>query len=131
MCIFGLRKILKLAPKVMTTREIVAKNVKMLRRRIGYKEEFLISQLSIEPSLLALYEKGEVKIPLDHLEKFAYLFGIDAYDLFDANLAANKAEPSLAFRSNSELPDEDLLAIADFKQVVLTYQKIKKGLADE
>jgi transcriptional regulator with XRE-family HTH domain len=104
---------------------ILAKNLKDLRIKSGLNQDQLAEYLDIKRELISYYENNRRSVPVDVISKYAQLFGLDEYDLYEEDNAINKLNMAFAFRA-SELSAEDLKAIAGFKKIALNYLKIKK-----
>jgi len=114
----------------MQTENIVGRNIKLYREKIGISQESLADYLGVSRGEMNYYENGKRTIPSNVIEKAARLFGIDEYDLYDENIETQQANTAFAFRANF-LTAEDLEKIADFRKIVLNYLKMTKALHNE
>ncbi|MBO6088309.1 helix-turn-helix transcriptional regulator [bacterium] len=69
----------------MSSREIIAKNVKILREKAKLKREELSLALNFDNSYISKLEKGRVNITIDKLDIIAKFFNIETKDLFNHN----------------------------------------------
>lgn len=108
----------------MNTLSSVGSTLQTLRSRHGLSQERLAEYLGVARPMISYYETNERQIPLEHLEKLADFFGIDAYDLLDESAENQQTTVAFAFRSD-ELQPEDMNGIAAFRKVVKNYLKMK------
>lgn len=106
-------------------KEIIARNFGILRRKLELSQEEFASYLSINRVLVSYYENGSREIPLEILEKCSTLFGIELIHLIDEDENKIKSNLLIAFRSQS-FEKEDLQAIADFKKIIMNFNKMKR-----
>jgi transcriptional regulator with XRE-family HTH domain len=104
--------------------------LKALRERHELSQERLADYLGVARPMISYYETNERVIPLEHLEKLANFFGIDAYDFLEENTENQQMLVAFAFRAD-ELQTEDMKSIAEFRKVVRNYLKMKEVLAKE
>ncbi|MEA5260655.1 helix-turn-helix transcriptional regulator [Arcicella aquatica] len=109
----------------MQSKVHVANNLLALRQRHGLSQENIANYLGIARPMVSYYETGERNIPLEHLEKLADFFGIDAYDLLDENPSIQQSIVAFAFRAD-ELNADNMNGIAAFRKVVRNYLKMKE-----
>lgn len=109
----------------MESKMNVANNLLLLRQRHGLSQENIADYLGVARPIISYYETGERNISLEHLEKLADFFGIDAYDLLDENPTNQQSMIAFAFRAE-ELKQEDMNGIAAFRKVVRNYLKMKE-----
>lgn len=112
----------------MKENKIVGRNLKALREANRYTQEQVASYLGIQRSAYANYESGEREAPIEILAKASELMGCELGLLFDENQNAVKDMLICAFRAEN-LCDNDLMEIAEFKNIVLNYIKMKRILA--
>lgn len=110
-----------------TINETVGQNIRQFRERLGFNQAAVAEYLGISREQISYYETGARPAPTDHLQRLADLFGIDAYDLLEADSAQQQANTAFAFRSD-ELTPEDLASMASFQRIVNNYLKMKKRL---
>ena len=110
--------------------EIVGHNVRQFRERLGFTQAAVADYLGIAREQISYYETGARPVPTDHLQRLADLFGIDAYDLLEAETAQQQVNVALAFRAD-DFTAQDLSSIASFRRVVNNYLKMQKSLSDE
>lgn len=107
---------------------ILAKNLKNFRTKLGFTQEQLARYLGITREEVSYYENNSRSVPLDLIPKYANLFGVDEYDLYETDSSINKLNLAFAFRAN-EISPNDLEIIANFRKIALNYLKIKNILA--
>lgn len=108
---------------LMEEREIIAKNIKMMREASGFTQENVASFLGIGRSAYSNYETGDRELPLVFMEKLADLYGCDAYLMYEEDGSVVENMLATAFRADS-LSAEDMKQIAAFKCVVKNYLKM-------
>ncbi len=106
-------------------KRIIGKNLKLLRNANGFKLKDMANYLGIEQSTYSNYEAGLREIPLDLLEKAAMVLGCEMALLLEEDETAVKNMLVCAFRIN-DIDAEDMNVIAQFKEMVLNYQKMDK-----
>lgn len=104
-------------------KKIIGNNICELRKQQGLTQVALAKFLSVSRVQISHYERGERNIPMTHLNKLADLFGVELSDLLEENLEAQKLNLAFAFRSNNN--ETDLVNIASFKKVVMSYLKMQ------
>ncbi len=109
----------------MESKTNVANNLLALRQRHGLSQENIANYLGVARPIISYYETGERSIALEHIEKLADFFGIDAYDLLDESPVNQQSMIAFAFRAE-ELKQEDMIGIATFRKVVRNYLKMKE-----
>lgn len=112
------------------TDETVGQNIRQFRERLGFTQASVADFLGIAREQISYYETGARAVSTDHLQKLADLFGIDAYDLLEADSAQQQVNVNLAFRA-SDLTAQDLASIARFRRVVNNYLKMQNSLTNE
>ena len=111
-------------------REVIGRNLKMLREANDLTQEQMAGYLDIGRSAYANYEAGDREAPLEVLEKSAALLGCELELLFEEDAEAVKSQMMVcAFRTDG-LTGEDMQQVARFKQVVLEYMKMSKMLGE-
>ena len=113
-----------------TQHETVGQNIRQFRERLGFTQASVADYLGIAREQISYYETGTRPVSTDHLQKLADLFGIDAYDLFEADSAQQQINVALAFRAE-DLTAQDLVSIAQFRRVVNNYLKMQHVLVHE
>jgi len=109
-------------------KNITGKNLKKWREKLGYSQEKIAEYLGIARENVSFFETGEREIPVSHLEKIAYLYGIEPETLFNEDETYQEAELSFAFRNAEELSKESLENIARFQKIVRNYLIMEKKL---
>ena len=108
--------------------EVLAKNLKEFRVKLNLTQEQLAGYLDVSREEVSYYENNNRKVPLELIPKYANLFGVDEYDLYEEDSAINNINIAFAFRAN-DISSEDLKSIAEFKKIALNYLKIKNTLS--
>lgn len=108
--------------------KILSKNLKDFRVKLGLTQDQIADYLEISREEVSYYETNRRNVPMDLIPKYAKLFGVDEYDLYEEDSAINNLNIAFAFRAN-EISPIDLKVIADFKKIALNYLKIKNVLA--
>jgi transcriptional regulator with XRE-family HTH domain len=111
----------------MTQNEIIGKNISHFRKILGLSQDELADYLDISRPEVSYFENGSRRIPSAIITKAAKLFGVEEYDLFEADPEVRGAHLSFAFRAEG-LTSDDLKQIADFKKIVLNYLSMKNAL---
>ncbi|MDN3595336.1 helix-turn-helix domain-containing protein [Zunongwangia endophytica] len=107
-------------------KEIIARNFKLLRNKLGITQIEMAEYLDLSSrEVISYYENGDRDIPLDILEKCCNLFGVELIELFEENEAKVKTNIHFAFRAD-DLEKEDLKSIADFKEIMKNYGRMKQ-----
>lgn len=112
----------------MNEKELIAKNLRLLRDANGFTQERLAAYLGIGRSAYSNYETGDREPPLNVMEDLADLYGCDLYDLYEDNADVLKGALATAFRVDN-LSSEDMQQIAAFKRVVKNYMKMNMLLS--
>ena len=99
-----------------TINQIIGENLKKIRELSGFTQEQIAKSIGIERSAYSNYEGGTREVPYDILEKLSNLFG---YEIL-----------ATAFRI-SDLEDDDLKEIANFKDIVKSYLKMERIAQNE
>ena len=111
-------------------REVIGRNLKVLREANDLTQEQMSSYLGIGRSAYANYEAGEREAPLEVLERSAALLGCELELLFEQDVETVKDRMMVcAFRTDG-LTEGDMKEVARFKQVVLEYMKMQKMLVE-
>ena len=101
----------------MEERNIIARNIKLMREASNYTQDSVANFLGIGRSAYSNYEAGLRDLPLEHMEKLADLYGCDAYALYEEKLDIVENMLATAFRVDN-LTASDMEQIAAFKKVV-------------
>lgn len=107
--------------------KILAKNLKDFRVKLDLTQNQLADYLGTSREEVSYYENNHRSVPMDLISKYANLFGVDEYDLYEEDSAISNLNIAFAFRAN-EISPNDLKAIAGFRKIALNYLKIKKAL---
>ncbi len=69
----------------MSTQELIASKIRILREVHNYTQEHVANVLDISQNTYSLIEKGETKLTVDRLERLANLYQMELIDLFRMN----------------------------------------------
>lgn len=108
---------------------MLSKNIRLLRKRLGYSQEQVAKYLGITAAAVTQYESEARDIPAKTVSKLALLFNVDEYDLYEEEPQQQQILSAFAFRADTIAP-EDLNTIAQFKKIVLNYHHLAKALKD-
>lgn len=114
----------------MNERQIIARNIKLMREASGFTQKHVADFLGIQRSTYSNYETGDRELPLSLMEKLADLYGCDTYALYDESGDVMECMLATAFRVENLSPD-DMAQIADFKRIVKNYLKMEALLGNE
>ena len=113
-----------------TVNQIIGENLKKIRELSGFTQEKIAKSIGIERSAYSNYEGGIREVPYDILEKLSNLFGCEPFILFEDNVQTDNEILATAFRI-SDLEDDDLKEIANFKDIVKSYLKMERIAQNE
>ena len=108
--------------------KILSKNLRDFRIKLGLTQDQMADYLGISREEVSYYETNRRPVSMDLIPKYADLFGIDEYDLYEEETSINNLHIAFAFRAN-EISTEDLKVVAGFKKIALNYLKMKNVLA--
>lgn len=114
----------------MDQNQIIGKNLQALRKKMGFTQDQVAEYLAVIREEISYFENGNRSIPSHLMSKLAYLYGVDAYDLYEENLDLANVNLALAFRAESLKP-ADLIQIAQFKKIVMNYLRMKTLITNE
>lgn len=104
--------------------KIIGANIKALRERYDFSQSEVANFLGLKNhTTISYYENGERKIPLEHLEKIADLFGVNLEVFFETESSEQRINKVFAFRKD-ELKESDFMVIATFHRIVKNYIKL-------
>jgi transcriptional regulator with XRE-family HTH domain len=108
-----------------TKYKIIGNNIRVLRERYNFTQIEVANFLGLKDHVtISYYEKGERKIPLDHMTKIADLFGVELEVLLTENPEEQLLNKVFAFRKD-ELKEKDFNTIADFHRIIKNYIKLR------
>lgn len=113
-----------------TVDQIIGENLKKIRIASDYTQEQVAKFIGIERSAYSNYEGGTRAVPYDILENIANLFGCEPAVLFNDDTQTDNEILATAFRI-SDVEEEDLKEIANFKNIVKSYLKMERILQNE
>ena len=109
----------------VTINSTLAENLKKLRDKIGYTQEFVAKYLGVSREIVSFYENATRSVTASHLEKLSDLYHVEPYKLKREKLDTETLRIACAFRSDG-FEEDDVYAIAWFQRVVKNYLRIKK-----
>lgn len=104
--------------------ERIGSNLKYIRETFGYTQDHVANYVGVSRPLIAHYESGERRVPIDQLKKISDFFGVDMHELLEEDINDFTANVAFAFRAD-EVSVEDMEKIASFKRIVKNYLKLK------
>ncbi|MDY3069463.1 MAG: helix-turn-helix transcriptional regulator [Parabacteroides sp.] len=113
-----------------TINQIIGENLKKIRELSGFTQKQIAKSIGIERSAYSNYEGGTRDVPYDVLERISNIFGCEPYTLFEENIQTDNEIMATAFRI-SDLDDNDLIEIANFKEIVKSYLKMERIAQNE
>ena len=113
-----------------TVNQIIGENLKKIRESSGFTQEQVAKSIGIERSTYSNYEGGVREVPYTILENISNLFGCEPYILFEDNIPTDNEILATAFRI-SDLEENDLKEIANFKDIVKSYLKMERIVQNE
>ena len=108
-----------------STNPTLAKNLKNLRDKTGYTQDFVAKYLEVTRELISFYETGSRSVSASHLEKLSDLYHVEPQKMKREILDTETITIACAFRADG-FEEEDLYALAWFQGVVKNYLRIKK-----
>lgn len=105
--------------------QIIGKNIKLFRERLGLNQEHLADFLGVKREVVSYYENGTRTIPAESIKKLSDFFGIEMVDLMEESSQIQETNVAFAFRAN-ELSSKDLETITTFRKIVKNYLKLVK-----
>lgn len=66
-----------------STKILLGRKIRLLRKAKGWTQDYLSEQLEINPKSILRIEQGQTFPTIQNLEKLAYVFGIEIVDLFN------------------------------------------------
>lgn len=110
--------------------QIIGKNLKKIRELSNFTQEQVAKSIGIERSAYSNYEGGTREVPYYILENISNLFGCEPFILFEDNIHTDNEVLATAFRI-SDLEENDLKEIANFKDIVKSYLKMERITQNE
>lgn len=105
--------------------QTVGNNLRRIRETSGFTQEQVAKSIGIERSAYSNYEAGARETPYDVIEKISNLFGCEPFLFFEDNIQVENEIMATAFRI-SDLENNDLKEIANFKNIVKSYLKMER-----
>lgn len=114
----------------METTELIGRNMRLFRERLGLTQESFSNYLGISREEVSYYETGRRSTPTEIMTKASKLFGIDEYDLFEEDDKILESNLAFAFRAD-EFDHKDYEHIAGFKCIVKNYLNMCNAMKHE
>ena len=114
----------------MENNNIISKNIKDLRLKLGYTQAFVADYLNITAPAVNQYENDARSIPEWVVGKLATLYNIDEFELYEENPEKQTLVASFAFRAD-EVTGSDMQIISKFKKIIYNYVNMSAALANE
>jgi transcriptional regulator with XRE-family HTH domain len=108
-----------------TSNPILANNLKNLREKLGYTQEFVAKYLETHREMISYYETCQRGVTAPHIEKLSNLFQVSTIKLKREALNVEDLRLACAFRAEG-IDDTDVFALAWFQKVVKNYLRIQK-----
>ena len=105
--------------------QTAGENLKKIREISGFTQEQVAKSIGIERSAYSNYETGTREVPYEVIEKISNLFGCEPFIFFEDDIQVENEIMATAFRI-SDLEDNDLKEIANFKDIVKSYLKMER-----
>ena len=106
---------------------MIKENIKILCEKFGYTQSQITEYLKISPAAVTQCETGARPIPASVVSKFALLFSVDEYELYQDSPKPRQLLPAFALPI-SELHPDDLNSITAFKKIVRNYLHLSSEL---
>lgn len=103
----------------------LADNLKRLREKMGYTQDFVAKYLGTPREMISFYENGSRGVTAPHLEKLSDLFQMPTQSLKREKLNTEDLRLACAFRAEG-IEEADVYALAWFQKVVKNYLRIQK-----
>jgi transcriptional regulator with XRE-family HTH domain len=104
---------------------ILADNLKKLREKMGYTQEFVAKYLGTPREIISFYENGQRGVTAPHLEKLSDLYQVSTRSLKREPLNIEDLRLACAFRAEG-IAEADVYTLAWFQKVVKNYLRIQK-----
>ncbi len=109
----------------MDAKNVIARNIALYRKKMGFKQEEISDYLRVERSLISKVENGERELSLVQLKSLVDLLGIEIEDLLEKD--STKKELSIAFAfKKEEMDEEHLINFSSFQKIVKNYLRMKE-----
>jgi len=105
----------------------IGNRFKDLRTECGYTQGQIAEFLGLDQSFISKCEKNERQFSADNLEKSCNLFGCQLSYFYGEEYIPLK----VAFRSSSQLQNEDLAAISEINKIALNMRFMDKLLGEK
>lgn len=103
--------------------KLIGRNLKAYRERSGFSQELVANYLQLAREQVSYYETGARETPFDVLSKLSDLYGVELAEFFEEEEGRMRENVACAFRTEG-FSENDMEAIARFKAIVKSYQKM-------
>jgi len=112
----------------MLTLEDFGKNLKSIREKLGFSQEYVAEKLGVARQAIISIESGKRKVDSFELFKLADLFGVDAKELLESRNVefAGIEEAVLHLRKKKKLTEGEKQALIEFQSICKDYDFLKK-----
>lgn len=110
--------------------KIIGKNLCGFREMCGFTQEEVAKYLEIQRGTFANYEAGHREAPMPVLIRLSNLYGVELGEFLNEDMEAHKVALTCAFRLEGRT-SQDMETIAEFKDVVKSYLKMKRMQEDK
>jgi transcriptional regulator with XRE-family HTH domain len=115
---------------IITHTNMLSKNIRLLREKLGYTQEQVAQYLNVTHSAVSQYENDSRNVPVEAVGKLALLYHVNEADLYEENPKTMQLLSAFAFRAGDVCGD-DLKVIAEFKKVVLNHYHLSVALSHD
>lgn len=109
-------------------REILANNIKCLRKRLGVSQEDLANRLGLNRGNIASYEKGTAEPKICNLARISQLFGVSIGDLISRDMMCDNNYKS-AYTNFLRLNSQEAEMINDFDTKLANFKEILSSIS--
>ena len=111
----------------MITLEALGNNIRLLREKLGFSQEYVAECLGINRQAIIGIEAGKRSIDSFEIFKLADLFGVDVKELISKDeVKFSKFEDAvLHLRKNENLNEKEKRALIEFKQICDDFEFLK------
>ena len=103
----------------------INKNIKAIRKKLGYTQQTVADVIGVARSTYAEYETKDINIPFEVLDKLSDFFGVEMTYFFAEDEKELNDSLVCAFRTTGFSKD-DLKKVTRFKAIVKNYIKMLK-----
>ncbi len=114
-------------PNHLPAQIFLDRNIRFLRRTLGWSQEELAVRIGLNRGNIASYENGTAEPKINNLLKLALLFGVPIHDLTHKDLSREPAQ-AYAFSPSIPLLRIDAETLLQYEQRAQELQAVMKGL---